>query len=112
MAPPPKYIITRKLVRKYFEKNLPKQPLETQAQQGLLQKCWKQYGLDDPRCKQFEALHDYLHTQTQQYREKIKNLRIKEDVMGKLNTPVYKNQKKGRFQSGEIREWNIYDGLK
>ena len=61
MAPPPKYLITRKLVRNFFKKYLPVQPPEAIDAKTQLLNCWKKYGEDDPRCKEFEILLEYNH---------------------------------------------------
>lgn len=71
MAPPPRYLITRNLVRRFFEKYLPRQPLETQDSGQQLFQCWEKFGVDDPRCKDFELQYDYTYKQTKNYRKKI-----------------------------------------
>lgn len=112
MAPPPKYVISRKLVKRFFDKYLPRKPMDVQNESGKLMKCWQQFGIDDPRCKEYEVLYDHMYTQTKDYRKKIEGLRIKEDVMGALLRPKYSNELKGRWRTGKTTEWTIYDGVK
>ena len=57
MAPPPKYMITRRLISRYFKNNLPSRPLGIKSYEGELLNCWKNNGLEDARCKEIEALH-------------------------------------------------------
>ncbi len=46
MAPPPKYLVTRKLIRRWFENYLPKKPILATDEGARLFDCWKKNGLD------------------------------------------------------------------
>ncbi|KRX05651.1 hypothetical protein PPERSA_09791 [Pseudocohnilembus persalinus] len=110
MAPPPKYLITRKLVRRFFDKHLPKQPLQASDPGQQLFQCWEKFGIDDARCKQYEVMYDHVFQQNTNYRQRVKNLRIREDVMETLKKPIYPNQLKGRYKKKNIAT-DIYNGL-
>lgn len=110
MAPSPKYLQTRRLVRNFFKKYLPKQPENVPNGQQLLINCWKTYGIEDPRCDDLVQMCEITSEIRENYKKKIESLRIKQQVMGTLRPPLFKEDLKGRFKNRD-RVWTIYDGL-
>lgn len=50
MGNPPKRIVYRKLITRYFKKRGNIFSEEAMALKGELMKCWEQYGVDHPKC--------------------------------------------------------------
>ena len=114
MAPPPKYVITRNLIKRFFDKYLPREPLQSAAESNKLFECWEKFGIDNLKCKEFEKLYDKIYQQTTDYRSRVLGLRLKEEVMSTLTKPLYKNLVKGRHKDlSAIRseKRSIFEGL-
>lgn len=112
MAPPPKYIILRKLVGRYFDKFLPKEPIYLNDEQNKLFECWQTFGIDNVKCKEHEEKFDKLYTQSANFQTKMQGLRLKQYVMSNLPTPVYKSRKKGTRKEDRLaKKRDIFDGL-
>ena len=50
MGNPPKRIVFRKLVRRYFKKRANIFSEEAMAMKSELTKCWELFGVDHPKC--------------------------------------------------------------
>jgi len=98
MAPPPKYQITRKLVRKFFDKYLPREPLLAHEESNKMIDCWHKNGLDSPKCKEYELIYDYIQEKTLDYRRKIANNKYPSVVLQTLQKPKYPSLLKGRYK--------------
>mmetsp|Transcript_23274 Transcript_23274/g.26972 ORF Transcript_23274/g.26972 Transcript_23274/m.26972 type:complete len:115 (+) Transcript_23274:29-373(+) len=113
MAPPPKYLITRRLIKQFFKGFLPKRPIEAGATDySDLVECWGKFGVDSPKC--FDILHmmDDAEKQTKDYTKKLRALKFEQTVTSKLNKPVYKSMVKGKHATNKpIRHESIYDGV-
>lgn len=112
MAPPPKYVITRKLINHFFQSYLPKTPIILSTDENKLFECWENFGIDSPKCEEYEDLFDRAHEKTKNYGKRIESLNLKGYVLSNLKPPVYKGMKKGRFQDKPIFDKkDIFDGL-
>ena len=98
MAPPPKHQITRKLVKKFFEHYLPKEPLLAAEESNKLIECWNKHGADSPKCKEFELIYDYVQDQTDKYRQKIAAIKYPSTILSMLQKPQYPSLLKGRYK--------------
>ena len=112
MAPPPKYIITRKLISHFFQNYLPTSPVIISSDATKMFECWEQFGIDSGKCEEFEELFDRAHTKMMNYKERIKSLKLKSLVLSHLKRPVYKSMLKGRFREKiVVEEKDIFNGL-
>ncbi len=113
MAPPPKQVITRKLVKRFFQNYLPKEPIYAQEEKHKLTECWGKYGIDSAKCKEYEILYDHILEQTEKYRNKLEAMGFKQTVMKTLSRPVYKHEEKGRFRKTAIfKPPSVFDGFR
>eukprot|EP01017_Pseudomicrothorax_dubius_P034211 TRINITY_DN4662_c0_g1_i4.p1 TRINITY_DN4662_c0_g1~~TRINITY_DN4662_c0_g1_i4.p1 ORF type:complete len:129 (+),score=44.81 TRINITY_DN4662_c0_g1_i4:59-445(+) len=104
MAPPPKRIIVRKLIKKFFENYLPRAPIGAQEEMSKLFDCWQRHGLDDAECKEAEIIFDHMIDTNYKYQNRLNSLGLKQAVTSKLATPLYKHDLKGRFRTDPLRE--------
>ena len=113
MAPPPRYLITRRLVKRFFNSYLPRQPLNQVDEEARLFECWEVHGIDNPKCKELVVLFDQQMEKSMNYRKRVMNLRLEEQVMATLKKPRYNSLLKGRFKSrNPFGPETIYDGVK
>lgn len=123
MAPPPKYLITRRLIDRYMKSFKSIKADQTTLLQNELFSCWKTHGVESESChhilmkikevspkQQVVSKYDKakkgkngLHKTT----EKSLSTMIKEE----LNKPVFPFEKKGRFRDFNQRPKTIYDGI-
>ena len=61
MAPPPKYLIERKLIRKFMKDYLPKHPLLPANYFSAVFDCWRRFGAGSARCKEEELQYDFVN---------------------------------------------------
>lgn len=112
MAPPPKYIITRKLVKHFFQKHLPKTPILQSNEAAKLMECWRVNGIDSPKCEEFVELYHRVSEKTRNYKTRVKSLNLEGEVLSHLSRPLYKNMKKGRFnETPYFKQRDLFDGL-
>jgi len=111
MAPPPKYLITRKLVKRFFTNYLPKEPLYSREDSQKLFDCWNLHGFESAKCKEFELLYDHVMKENRKYRQKLKGMNFKSTILQALNRPVYEKEKKGRSRIDPNEPRTIFDGV-
>ena len=112
MAPPPKYLITRKLVKRFFDNYLPKEPLYAYEESQKMFECWMTHGFESQKCKEYELLYDNVYDETKAYRRKLNSMNFKSTVLQTLRKPEYRNQQKGRYKERwDLRERDIFDGV-
>ena len=112
MAPPPKYLITRKLVKRFFDNYLPKEPLHSFSDGQKLFECWQIHGLDSAKCKEQELLFDHAMEESENYRRKINSMNFKSAILGTLKKPVYQKETKGRYRfDSNMKNRDIFDGV-
>jgi hypothetical protein len=112
MAPPPKYLITRKLVGKFFQNYLPREPFYAQDEKSKLFECWQINGIDSSKCKELEARYDFMIEQSKQYRQKLDKMGFRQSVMETLTKPKFKHELKGRHAKNVMpTQSTIYDGV-
>ena len=112
MAPPPKYVITRKLISRFFQKIYPQQPVVINDEQEQLFNCWSIHGIDSQKCKEYEEIFDKAYVSAKNYKSRVDSLRVKEFVMSQLATPQYKTYGKGRYFRQRFGERNdVFKGL-
>mmetsp|Transcript_17756 Transcript_17756/g.15550 ORF Transcript_17756/g.15550 Transcript_17756/m.15550 type:complete len:114 (+) Transcript_17756:88-429(+) len=99
MAPPPKHVITRKLVKKFFNNYLPKEPIYAREEKEKLFDCYKRHGLGSHLCKEYEMLYDFIEERSAQYRARLNSMQFKQTVMQNLRKPKYKHELKGRYKT-------------
>ena len=99
MGLPPKHLITRRLINKFF-KNRPitKQGNQTTESMNELLNCWKKYGIDAEECLGVLNNFHVLAKNDREFRKFGKELAIKENVMAQLNKPAYKHGWKGKHK--------------
>lgn len=115
MAPPPKYLISRKLVKRFFERYLPSSadPEEETPKMQELWTAYETYGTESPVCRQYEAIYDQEYSNQASFKKRILSLKLKESVTSKLTAPKFKIQVKGRFPKRIRRPpASIFDGVK
>lgn len=111
MAPPPKYVITRKLITRYINSIIPRKADPRKPLEADLFACWNTFGIESDKCRHIEikldaASVDYLKGMKQNDTTKV----IKE-IKATLNKPVYPFSKKGAHRDFAPRPYTIYDGL-
>lgn len=112
MAPPPKYLITRRLIKQFFKGYLPKRPMTAgSTDYSDLVECWGKHGVDSPKCYDVLQLLDEAETRTKEYTKKLKDLKYEQTVTSKLKKPVYKSMVKGKHRAKPLRHESIYDGV-
>ena len=113
MAPPPRHVITRKLVKRFFQNYLPSEPSYAQEEKSKLMECWNKFGIDSPKCKDFEVLYDHVLDETKKYRQKLEGMKFKQSVMETLSRPTYKHETKGKYRKPSFfAPPSIYDGVR
>lgn len=60
MGPPPKYLIHRKLVKKFMEDVVPRKPMIPPYYFTKIFECWKKHGPGSLKCKEDELLYDFV----------------------------------------------------
>lgn len=110
MAPPPKYQITRNLIKRYFKKLLPNEKSRKMDDTGL-RTAIKTYGIGTA-----EYYEEYLKFQAKYEAQneeikKFKELNIKSQVLSSLNRPLYKSLTRGKHRDHSARPLDIYDGI-
>lgn len=111
MAPPPKYLITRKLISRYVASIMPRKADPRKPLEADLFACWNTFGVESDKCRHIEikldqAAADYMKASRQNDSERV----IKE-IKATLNKPVYPFHKKGAHRDFAPRPYTIYDGL-
>ena len=98
MAPPPRYLITRKLIKRFFDGYLPTTPIQAEEEMAKMYDCWKRHGIESKNCREFEELFDQMKDRVQEYRKKLDALRLKQTVKSQLGKPLYHYDVKGRYR--------------
>lgn len=111
MAPPPKYLITRKLITRYINSIIPKRPDPRKPLEADLFACWNAFGIESDKCRHIEikldtAAIEYLRST----KSDVTTSTIKE-IKATLNKPVYPFHKKGAHRDFAPKPYTIYDGL-
>ncbi len=75
MAPPPKYVITRKLVNRFFKNYLPNQNNHALLETNRLLECWEKLGPGNAKCRQFESELDKAEAKASDYLERLQRLK-------------------------------------
>jgi hypothetical protein len=60
MAPPPKYLIQRKLIRSIVNKVVPQRPLIPTEYFTKLTECWKKFGIGSAKCADEEMMYNFV----------------------------------------------------
>lgn len=111
MAPPPKHLITRKLIKRYFKRFLPKATDTTKRYITELRECYGKHGPGSEKCNPIVEKLEAAYVKTTKSRSQFKKLDIESQVMSSLRKPIYPFQKKGRYRDFPTREKDIYDGI-
>lgn len=111
MAPPPKHVITRKLIKRYFKRFLPKAIDGTRTQVQELKDCYSKHGVGSEKCNDIVEKLNAAYTRTHKARSQYRKLDIESQVMSALKRPVYPFHRKGRYRDLPNREKDIYDGI-
>jgi hypothetical protein len=113
MAPPPKYLITRRLVKRFFDRFLPRAPTQENAKMQQMWKLYEKYGPSAPVCKAYESIYDQEYSDRASFNRRVDSLKLKQSVTSKLTKPLFKIQVKGRFKKDFNRPPpSIFDGVK
>ena len=116
MGLPPRYLQTRRLITKYFKNRPIKNPDKNQANPITdLIKCWNLYGHDSIKCQPIQAKFDDFFENKDEFSKNLKKINFPQLIMGQLQKPFYKHQKKGKFKdiyTGPIKKHrNFFDGI-
>lgn len=111
MAPPPKYLIARKLVDSYIKSFIPRKADTSASSQVELFNCWKQHGIDSEKCRPFSDKMISSYQEYIDFTSSVRKLKLSTVVKQELNTPVYPFFKKGQYRDIKQRDYNFYDGL-
>jgi hypothetical protein len=111
MAPPPKYVITRKLIKRYFKRFLPRAAEPSKAHIDELRDCWGKHGIGSEKCFPIIDMLDSAYTRAMRTKNNYKKLDIEAQVMSSLRKPIYPFQRKGRYRDLPARHRDIYDGI-
>jgi hypothetical protein len=111
MAPPPKYMITRRLIGRYMKSFVPVQADQSRMFEVELFNCWKTFGIDSDKCNHImKKVENYAGVNVSQAaRENAQ--RLATEIKSELNKPLYSFHKKGRYRDFAPRTFNIYDGI-
>jgi hypothetical protein len=60
MAPPPKYLVERKLIRSIVKKVVPQRPLIPTEYFSKLTDCWKKHGIGSSKCSDEEMMYNFV----------------------------------------------------
>jgi hypothetical protein len=60
MAPPPKYLVERKLIRSIVKKVVPQRPLIPPEYFSKLTDCWKRHGIGSSKCSDEEMMYNFV----------------------------------------------------
>lgn len=60
MAPPPKYLVERKLIRSIVKKVVPQRPLIPPEYFSKLTDCWKKHGIGSSKCSDEEMMYNFV----------------------------------------------------
>ena len=113
MAPPPKYLISRRLVKRFFDRFLPKEPEGTSQKMDQLWNIYDSHGFESPVAKAYEKVYDKCYREGLSYRNRVGELHLKQTVSSKLTKPEFKITKKGRFHKTKTKlPPTIFDGVK
>ena len=111
MAPPPKYMITRKLINRYINSILPKRGDPTKQLETELFTCWSTFGIESDKCRNIEMKLDATSMEYMKSLKKDRSSNVIKEINATLNKPVYSFQKKGAHRDIVPRPYTIYDGL-
>ena len=75
MAPPPKYVVTRKLVSRFFKNYLPTQNSQAVNETNRLLECWEKLGPGNVKCKQLEMELDKAEEKAGDYIQRLESLK-------------------------------------
>jgi hypothetical protein len=111
MAPPPKYLITRRLIDRYMKSFVPARVDLSKVMEIELLQCYKAYGFDSEKCNQLILkLEGQMEAANPKSQSQI-NLKLSTEIKKELNKPLYPSEKKGRFRNMAPRPYNFYDGI-
>lgn len=110
MAPPPRYLITRNLIRRYFDRMIP-DTKNIKKDDTALRASLLRYGIGHPKVK--EAYDDMMFKFKKQEKmaKKFERNNPKTAVLRSLNFPTYQNLRRGKEKTWAVRPLNIYDGI-
>ena len=111
MAPPPKHVITRRLVKRYFKRFMPMVADNSQQFLGQVMDCFKKHGLDSEKCADLVEQASKAKRRAFHARNQLRKLNVRSEVMQTLRKPIYPSQRKGRYRDLPFRERDIYDGI-
>lgn len=110
MAPPPKYLITRNLIRRYFQKILP-DTKSLKYDDTELRGTLKAHGIGSPQSRDAYMNMVNRYNKMKKNAEEFEKVNARTEILNSLNFPRYKNLTKGKHKSFAVRPINIYDGI-
>lgn len=111
MAPPPKWLITRRLIDSYVVKYIPTKVDNSKMYEEELFNCWRIHGIESDKCMHIVTKIQDSSSEYREYRQAVNKLKLQTEIKRELNRPVFSFQKKGRFKDLVPRQLNIYDGI-
>lgn len=111
MAPPPKYLITRRLIDRYMKSFTPNKPNPGEAGMNELFNCWRVHGIESEKCRPVVERMEQSSKEYSEFMKSRRELDLSKQIKCELNAPIYSFQKKGRYRSFAPRPYNFYDGI-
>ena len=111
MAPPPKYLITRRLITRYITTIMPRRADHRKPLESELFACWNAFGIESDKCRHLEIKLDNASDEYLKSSKKQDSVHVIKELKATLNTPVYSFHKKGAHRDFVPRPYTMYDGL-
>jgi len=102
MAPPPRYLITRNLVRRYFNRMIPDRKTIIKDDSALRASLMK-YGIGHPRVKEVYDEMMFKFQKKEKMAKKFERNNARTIVLNSLNFPMYPNLRKGKDKTFHVR---------
>lgn len=111
MANPPRHVVSRTLIKRYFKRFLPTMGDSTKPFFDEIINCYRTHGLFNEKCQPIIDRLDESQARAMKVKSDYTKLDVQGVVLGSLRKPVYGFQKKGRYRTMRPRQRDIYDGI-
>lgn len=116
MGEKPQHVLTRFLIRKFFEKHRPASGMkQLEASYSSLKSCYEKYGFMSEKCTQEQNEVDFYYETAEKLDKEFNDMHLERYVINELNTPAYHKLQKGRYKDmytgPKPRADSLYDGI-
>jgi NADPH-dependent 7-cyano-7-deazaguanine reductase QueF len=111
MANPPRHVVSRTLVKRYFKRFLPRMADNNKSFFDEIVNCYRTHGLFNEKCQPIIDKVDANQARALKVKNEYTKLDVQGSVLNSLRKPVYSFQKKGRYRTLRPRQRDIYDGI-